>query len=109
MSHRAAGDDADGSCHWGRGGGGEWSEPLLQQRLGRQPAGRVQRSSAIANAQLQAGTIDIITSLNTQSTLFNDLDLLTQIRLSRFQALINLYKALGGGFQVGPNPVGPLP
>jgi len=59
-----------------------------------------QRSADIANAQLQAGTIDIITSLNTQQTLYNDLDLLTQIRLARFQALLNLYKALGGGFQV---------
>ena len=59
-----------------------------------------QRSADIANAQLQAGTIDIITSLNTQTTLYNDLDLLTQIRLSRFQYLLNLYKALGGGFTV---------
>ena len=58
-----------------------------------------QRSADIANAQLQAGTIDIITSLNTQQTLYNDLDLLTQIRLARFQALVNLYKALGGGWQ----------
>ena len=40
----------------------------------------------------------IITSLNTQVTLFNDLDLLTQIRLAQFQALVNLYKALGGGW-----------
>ena len=52
----------------------------------------------IAAAQLQAGTIDIITSLNTQTTLYSDLDALTQIRLARFQALLNLYKALGGGF-----------
>ena len=59
-----------------------------------------QRSADIANAQLQAGTIDIITSLNTQVTLYSDLDLLTQIRLARFQALLNLYKALGGGFTV---------
>jgi multidrug efflux system outer membrane protein len=80
-----------------------------QEALEREAVRVAQRSSSIANAQLQAGTIDIITSLNTQSTLFNDLDLLTQIRLARFQALINLYKALGGGFQVGPIPVGPLP
>ena len=80
-----------------------------QEALEREAVRVAQRSSAIASAQLQAGTIDIITSLNTQSTLFNDLDLLTQIRLARFQALVNLYKALGGGFQVGPNPVGPLP
>ena len=65
-----------------------------------------QRSAAIARAQLAAGTIDIITSLNTQATLFNDLDGLYQVRLARFQALVNLYKALGGGWSLpaeGPN------
>ncbi len=72
-----------------------------QEGLERQAVTVAQRSADIANAQLQAGTIDIITSLNTQATLFNNLDLLTQIRLARFQALINLYKALGGGWQVG--------
>ncbi len=71
-----------------------------QETLERQAVAVAQRSADIANAQLQAGTIDIITSLNTQQTLYNDLDLLTQIRLARFQALLNLYKALGGGFQV---------
>ena len=69
-------------------------------------AGVVDRVAArapfeIGLVELQAGTIDIITSLNTQQTLFTDLDLLTQIRLSRFQALVNLYKALGGGWQYG--------
>ena len=71
-----------------------------QERLERIALAVAERSAAIANAQLQAGTIDIITSLNTQTTLYNDLDLLTQLRLSRFQYLINLYKALGGGFTV---------
>ncbi len=71
-----------------------------QERLERIALSVAQRSADIANAQLQAGTIDIITSLNTQTTLYNDLDLLTQIRLSRFQYLLNLYKALGGGFSI---------
>ena len=72
-----------------------------QEGLERQAVAVAQRSSDIARAQLQAGTIDIITSLNTQTTLFNDLDALTQVRLARFQALVNLYKALGGGWKAG--------
>ncbi len=72
-----------------------------QEALERQAVAVAQRSSDIAKAQLQAGTIDIITSLNTQVTLYNDLDALTQIRLNRFQALVNLYKALGGGWKSG--------
>ena len=71
-----------------------------QERLEREAIKVAQRSADIASAQLQAGTIDIITSLNTQQTLYSDLDLLTQVRLARFQALVNLYKALGGGWQV---------
>ncbi len=75
-----------------------------QEQLERQAIEVAQRSATIAQAQLQAGTIDIITSLNTQTTLYNDLDLLTQIRLSRFQALVNVYKAMGGGFIVVGTP-----
>jgi len=75
-----------------------------QEQLERLAIEVAQRSAAIAQAQLQAGTIDIITSLNTQTTLYNDLDLLTQIRLSRFQALVNVYKAMGGGFIVVGTP-----
>ena len=71
-----------------------------QERLERIALSVAQRSADIADAQLRAGTIDIITSLNTQTTLYNYLDALTQIRLSRFQYLLNLYKALGGGFTV---------
>ena len=72
-----------------------------QEGLERQAVAVAQRSADIARAQLEAGTIDIITSLNTQTTLYNDLDLLTQVRLARFQALVNLYKALGGGWSGG--------
>jgi multidrug efflux system outer membrane protein len=73
-----------------------------QETLEREAVRVAQRSADIARSQLEAGTIDIITSLNTQTTLYSDLDLLIQVRLARFQALVNLYKALGGGFQVGP-------
>ena len=73
-----------------------------QERLEREAVRIARRSADIAKSQMDAGTIDIITSLNTQATLYSDLDQLTQVRLARFQALINLYKALGGGFQVGP-------
>ncbi len=72
-----------------------------QEKLERQAVAVAQRSADIARAQLEAGTIDIVTSLNTQTTLYNDLDLLTQVRLTRFQALVNLYKALGGGWSGG--------
>ena len=43
--------------------------------------------------------------LQAETTLFNDQDLLAQVRLARFQALLNLYKALGGGWT---QPGGPI-
>ena len=73
-----------------------------QERLQREAVRVARKASDIAKSQMDAGTIDIITSLNTQATLYSDLDLLAQVRLARFQALVNLYKALGGGFQLGP-------
>ncbi len=51
--------------------------------------------------------MDITTVLNTQTTLFGDLDTLAQVRLAHFQALINLYKALGGGWTL-PGAIGSI-
>ena len=55
---------------------------------------------------MQAGTVDITTVLNAETTLFNDEDTLAQVRLARYQALLSLYKALGGGWT---QPAGPIP
>ena len=69
-----------------------------QEALTRQAVVTAQRAADIARAQVLAGTIDIVTALQTQTALFNDLDALAQVRLARFQALLSLYKALGGGW-----------
>ncbi len=53
---------------------------------------------AISEAQLRAGTIDLITVLNTQQALFNARNQLVQVRLARFQAAVGLFRALGGGW-----------
>jgi hypothetical protein len=36
--------------------------------------------------------------LTAETTLFNAEDILAQVRLGRFQALLSVYKALGGGW-----------
>jgi NodT family efflux transporter outer membrane factor (OMF) lipoprotein len=69
-----------------------------QEALQRQAVAIAQRAADIARAQLLAGTSDIVVALQAQNTLFSDLDSLSQIRLQRFLALVNLYKALGGGW-----------
>jgi outer membrane protein, multidrug efflux system len=60
-----------------------------------------QRAYDITQARLFSGTIDILTVLNTQQTLFQAQDLLIQDKLAQIQASIALFKALGGGWKVG--------
>jgi NodT family efflux transporter outer membrane factor (OMF) lipoprotein len=71
-----------------------------QQALQQRAVDTAQRAANIARAQLLAGTVDLVTALQAQTALFSDLDGLAQVRLARFQALLSLYKALGGGWSV---------
>jgi NodT family efflux transporter outer membrane factor (OMF) lipoprotein len=71
-----------------------------QESLETEAVRTAQHSLDIARAQLAAGTVDQTTVLNTETTLFNDQDTLAQVRISRFLALVSLYKALGGGWIV---------
>ncbi len=84
-----------------------WRYTSEQEALTRQAVATSQRAATIARAQLQAGTIDLIALLQAQNTLFQNLDTLAQVRLARFQALLDLYKALGGGWteaELAPPP-----
>ena len=71
-----------------------------QESLEAEAVRTAQQSATIARAQLQAGTVDIVTVLNTETTLFSDQDTLAQVRVTRFMSLVSLYKALGGGWSV---------
>ena len=64
-----------------------------------------QRAADIARAQMQAGTVDVTTVLQAETTLFNGAGHADQVRLARFQALLSTYKALGGGWI---EPAGPI-
>ncbi len=57
-----------------------------------------ERAYAIADAQLRAGTIDVITLLNVQQSLFTARQTLVLAKLDRLQAAVGLYRALGGGW-----------
>ncbi len=57
------------------------------------------RAFQLSEQQLRAGTADIVTVLNTQLTLFQAEDSLSQAQLARFLAIVSLYQALGGGWE----------
>jgi NodT family efflux transporter outer membrane factor (OMF) lipoprotein len=68
----------------------QWQTEELQQ---------AQTAFGIAESRYQAGAEDLLTVLETQRTLYAAQDLNVQLRLSRLQASIALYKALGGGWK----------
>ncbi len=81
-----------------------------QERLQQDAVRTAQLAADISREQVLAGTANIVTSLQTQETLFADLDILLQARLARFTSLVALYKALGGGWTVAdvPTPAHPV-
>jgi outer membrane protein TolC len=62
-----------------------------------------QRAQSITAERLREGTIDVVTLLNTQLTLFQAQDQLTQVRLQKYQAYVSLFQALGGGWSRAPS------
>ena len=70
-----------------------------QERRQKEALTAARRAYSFAQAQLHAGTINVLTLLNTQSAEFSAEDAFAQVRLSHLQALVSLYGALGGGWQ----------
>ena len=73
------------------------AEEVEAQRVAEATA---RRAFEIAQDLMRGGTIDVTTVLNTQKTLFSAQDALTQARLANVQAVVGLYKAMGGGWAV---------
>jgi NodT family efflux transporter outer membrane factor (OMF) lipoprotein len=82
-----------------------WRLATEQEALQRRAVATAQRAADIARAQMQAGTVDVTTVLQAETTLFTAQDTLYQVRLARFQGLLSVYKALGGGWIEPPGPI----
>jgi outer membrane protein TolC len=78
-------------------------QTALRERLQREVVASSRRAFDISEQRMQQGTIDLVTLLQTQQTLFQAEDALAQARLARLQAIVSLYQALGGGWL--PKPV----
>ncbi|MBI5319541.1 MAG: efflux transporter outer membrane subunit [Bradyrhizobium sp.] len=74
-------------------------ETTIRLRLQRDVVASSRRAYQLAGDQLRAGTADIVTVLNVQTTLFQAEDALVQVQLARLQAIVSLYQALGGGWE----------
>ena len=74
------------------------SETARQLKLEGEAVGAARRAYQAAEMRLREGTIDIVTLSTTETTLFQNMDILAQVRLAYFQTATSLYQALGGGW-----------
>jgi multidrug efflux system outer membrane protein len=79
-------------------------QTALRERLQLAAVVASRRAFEISEQRLREGTIDLVTVLQTQQTLFTAEDTYVQARLARMQAIVSLYQALGGGW-LPPPPV----
>lgn len=75
-----------------------------QQTLQEQAVAQAQRAFELADARFRAGAVDLLTVLDAQRSLFSARDQFVQIRSARLQALVSLFRALGGGWTPGEIP-----
>ena len=69
-----------------------------QEALQRDVVKSARTAYELTEQQLREGTVDLTTVLTNQNTLFTAQNSLVLVRVSRFQAIVSLYKALGGGW-----------
>jgi multidrug efflux system outer membrane protein len=94
------------------------SQSILQERLQVEAVASSRKAFEVSETQLRAGTVNLITVLQTQQTLLTNENVLAQVRLTKLLAASSLFQALGGGWtptgelssllpQDGPTPARP--
>ena len=80
-------------------------QTALREQLQRAVVKSSREAFDISEQRLREGTIDLVTVLQTQQTIYQAEDTLVQARLARMQAIVSLYQALGGGWLPKPPQV----
>ena len=74
------------------------SQTTLQERLEQEAVASARKAFEVSETQLRAGTVNLITVLQTQQTLLTNENALAQARLNKLLAASSLFQALGGGW-----------
>ena len=74
------------------------SQSTLQERLEVEAVAAARKAFEVSETQLRAGTVNLITVLQTQQTLLTNENALAQARLNKLLAASSLFQALGGGW-----------
>jgi outer membrane protein, multidrug efflux system len=73
-------------------------QSTLQERLEVEAVASARKAFEVSETQLRAGTVNLITVLQTQQTLLTNENALAQARLNKLLAASSLFQALGGGW-----------
>ena len=74
------------------------SQSTLQERLQVEAVASSRKAFEVSETQLRAGTVNLITVLQTQQTLLINENTLALVRLTKLLAASSLFQALGGGW-----------
>jgi outer membrane protein, multidrug efflux system len=74
------------------------AQSTLQERLEAEAVASARKAFDVSETQLRAGTVNLITVLQTQQTLLTNENALAQARLNKLLAASSLFQALGGGW-----------
>jgi NodT family efflux transporter outer membrane factor (OMF) lipoprotein len=80
-------------------------QSALREKLQNNVVTSSQHAFDIAEQRLREGTVDLVTVLQTQQTLYSAIDAQVQARLAHVQAIVSLYQALGGGWLPKPKTI----
>jgi NodT family efflux transporter outer membrane factor (OMF) lipoprotein len=78
---------------------GAVAQTAEQKKRQRAAVEAARRAFTYSNKQMAAGTVNILTVLNTETALFTAQDAMVQAEVAHLEALVALYNALGGGWQ----------
>jgi multidrug efflux system outer membrane protein len=84
-------------------------QTTLQERIQTNVVKASRRAFALSEQQMNSGTVNMVTLLQVEQTLFQAEDALAVVQLARLQAVVSLFQALGGGWppKVDAPKVGP--
>jgi outer membrane protein TolC len=74
------------------------AQTSAQERVQENVVRASRRAFELVDQQLKGGTVNMVTLLQVEQTLFTAEDQLAVVRLARFQAIVSLFQALGGGW-----------
>jgi multidrug efflux system outer membrane protein len=80
-------------------------QSTIRDRLTREAVASARRAFELSETRLREGAIDLIVLLNTQLSLFQAQDAVSQAQLARLQAVVSLFQALGGGWAPNVLPI----